>query len=276
MYSPNTNKMNSKETRREFLVEGTVALALLGCDLREEKKPTLRELLPQVKTYYPEIADMPVESSGSFSTAQTHTQWFNLTKLPIDVNFYKNTFIFFEEFSTNLKVPNLKIYDYLLNNQVTSFVLTPDKTKERIIFFLSENTPQPNWAGEGTPRAGTSRRFDKHLIFVKLYSNGQNLPPSSAFTTPILVNNSAVAIEACQSAIRVLTTTDIGNIAQEITCNSLGRAYVLRQNGWNYTEYEKYSRLLTFGPPTGKSNYPAIVLTKEEYEQIPIIQNEKK
>jgi|GEM_PF-3679698 len=213
--------------------------------------------------------NLTAKETGSFIQSDIATTWANLTDNHFIEKKAKDVFLYFETLSERLKE-----LPYIINNiTFTTFKLEKTKANSRLFLILPEEVSMPKYQNDPnyeTPALTyTLEDGKKHLSYIRINNSTQNLPESAAYKNEIEDANLKFFIESCQSSLKVKGENEGENVfGQEIVCNSLGIAFLLKQSGISYKDYEKWASDVTIGP-TPKEQYPLMVIPKEEFENIP-------
>lgn len=221
---------------------------------------------PEITSYYPELRDYPILSKGEFATDRTHTKWLNLSKMGFNPNIALITFRYFEELGKSQK-----IISYLNGNQSIPFGLNQRLRTERVLFFIPQDAPSPNWPNISFT-ASTTGRFTggPYVTFVRIPNSGRDIAPSLVFTTTEAAANKAFSVEACQSSIQISSLTpEVANLGQELVCNSYGVAFASKQTGLAFDKYQSWAKDVLIRQDPKSPSYPLYVLPEQEYNLIP-------
>lgn len=264
-------KGSNKLTRRQFIpLVGVGAAAGVGVLARilEPWNWFSRQPEPEIESYYPELENYQILSKGEFATDRTYTKWFNLSKMDLNPNIALAAFRYFEGVGKNQKVIR-----YPDGNQSIPFGLNQRPRTERVLFFIPQDAPSPNWPNISFT-ATTTGRFTggPYVTFVRIPNSEKDLAPSLVFRTPESAANKAFAIEACQSSVLVgSVSTEAAKLGQEIVCNSWGIAFTIKQRGIKFEEYKNWAKGVLIRQDPKSPSYPLYVLSEQEYSQIPKI-----
>lgn len=228
--------------------------------------PTTPTPEPEVTKYYPELKNYRVLSKGEFNTDRTHTKWFNLSRMSLNPDITLVTYKFFEELGKNQR-----IIRYPDANQGIPIGLNPKPRTERVLFFIPQDTPSPDWPNISYTATTTGRFTDgPYVTFVRVPESIKDLAPSTVFVTPETAANKSFTVEACQSSIQISSSTpEMANLGQEIICNSYGAAFALKQTGKTFDQYQPWAKDVLIRQDPKSPSYPLYILSEQEYNEIP-------
>lgn len=236
---------------------------------------------PEVQQYYPEISGLTTTEDFQFKTDvfQTTVQVINFDKSTVNRSGLKAAYNFFETLASAGFASEYTVHDTTL---YLEFIHSP--YARRNVFVVPADVPNPSWAGstEGSyhGKIGTTSNQlgDPILTLIRIAgeSAGNIVAPNSPFSESRSFLNMVAAVESCHFSIETQTNyrtdailpPDIGERMQEIVCNSLGRAFSMRQDGYSFDSYRDYI-LRTEFPLTEDYAYPWIKLPEELYNRIP-------
>lgn len=229
-------------------------------------KPVTR--YPEIGAYYPTLENYPLLSNGEFSTGWTHTKWFNFSRMNFNPTLARDTFKFFEDLAKSQK-----LISYPYRNQSIPFYLSPRLRTERVLFLIPQEAIPPAWP-DAAYTATTTGQFTNgpYVTFVRIPNTEKDIPASKVFTTVEIAANKFFAVESCQSSLQVSSLdTKMANLGQEIVCNSLGAAFVLKQKGLNFASYNSWAKdVLIRKDPTSPS-FPLYTLNEADYAEMPTV-----
>lgn len=261
-------------TRRQLIIGGTVATGSAIATLLKPwdwliPHPELTIKYQEVKLYYPQIKDYPVFNHGEFTTGNTHTKWFNLTRADFNPQLATIVFKFFEDLGQGQKLIN-----YSYDQRSVPFALDRKPRTERVVFLVPQTAPSPGWPDIAHNATTTGRFTDgPYVTFVRVLNTKKDLPPSQVFTSAELAANKAFAVEACQSSLRIFSLTpEVAHlVGQEIICNSWGIAFTLKQNGMPFEDYQTWAKDTQIRKDPNSPSFSVYVLNENEYAGIPTV-----
>lgn len=274
---PEKHHLSSKPTppkkeglsRREFLKMG-VAISLFGAAVRifEPWNWFSSQPEPEITTYYPELKEYPILAKGEFTVGHIPTKWFNFSGMTFDPVEAAATFDFWERLGSSQRR-----LSYQFGGQIIPFFLSEEPKKDRILFFIPQNAPPPNWSGRNNT-ASTTGLFDNGplLTFIRIPDSGKDITPDKVFTTAESVANQRFLVEVCQSTVYVRSLSiPLANLGQEIICNSYAIAFSLRQRHVPFTNYQALAKEITISKDPQSLPFTLYMLSEQEYSQIPTI-----
>ncbi len=257
--------------RRQILIKiagGTVALAALGTagSLVHNSIEQAKQQSEDLNTYYPELTGKKIKDSGKFTTTYSNVRWYNFTELRFNQQSVQAAYDYFDLF-----VKDPKFIDY----GGVEFGSTKHRQNDKILFIVPQDTPSPKWPDvDDQSIAVTQTGFPNGIpSYIKITDIPAQLPHSTNVDELTINSNISIFTEACQASLQMLPTNkqvnnDLIQVAQELLCNSVSRAFTLKQLGYSYEEYLQWANEATVGP-SAENAIPVSILNQQQYGQIP-------
>lgn len=229
------------------------------------------DLPTEVSTFYPEAAQAyPLLSQGDLRGNFGHVRWFNFTDVSLNEIALKGVYEYFDKLS---RVNTL--YPYSDGNVDIVMGLQPISRQSKNLFIVPEDTPRAWWSKPATPRElPASTYYDIEGIStataVRIFKEKDNkLVEDISYEA-----NSSIAVEACQATVHVgVNRANPTFLAQEIVCNSFGRAFYDRQRGFSYSDYLNHIRSARIGSANSPQDHKHYELGLMQYYEIPEVGN---
>lgn len=263
-HSKQPSKEPSKIDRRLFIGGGIIVVGGIATGIIKPWELFHQQPIPEISLYYPELEGYPIASQGEFTTSNTHTKWFNLSKMIFNPNIAQAALQSFEDLSISQKIT------YYGEREIP-FVFNQRPRKERVIFLIPQDAPSPNWP-DVAYRASTTEKFynGPYITFVRIFQNESDIPESKVFTTPELSANKAFSTEICQSSLQIHSLNpEITGLGQEIICNSYGAAFTLKQMDVTFEQYQAWAKETLIRKDPQSLTFPLYVLSKQDYDLLP-------
>lgn len=263
--SPHSKPPKIGRGRFLYLLGGSILTAAgVATGVLKPWELSRQQPIPEISLYYPELEGYPIASQGEFTTSNTHTKWFNLSKTTFNPSIAQATLQSFEDLSKSQKIA------YYGESKIP-FAFNQRPRKERVIFLIPQDAPSPGWP-DVTYSASTTGRFDNgpYITFVRIFQNKSGIPNSKVFTTPELSANKAFSTEICQSSSQIHSLSpEIAGLGQEIICNSYGAAFTLKQMSVSFDQYQAWAKEVLIRKDDKSPSFPLYVLSKQDYDQLP-------
>lgn len=199
-----------------------------------------------VNKYYPELQRTGLKAKEKMSLAEDNAfgkpvEIFNYTEYALNRESISGIYDFFALLTHNN--PGIRI-KYKLNNNERIFSLVPEsRVKSLTTLLVPVEAPNPNGLDYNGISWGGGDLLGRALSYVRIDNDNTD----QLFTTDKEKVTKSFAVEACQQTVNVLVLDSNGrkiedptetSIAQEILCNSFGRAVAARQLGIPYARYD--------------------------------------
>ena len=254
---------SSKEVnRRDFLkLAGLTALSsiLPACGYKQETPdPTFtQQVYDTLYQYYPYLFNENPRTSTIFKP-DTSAEWvyaLNYTSSHVDWVAVKKLYNFFE---ATIQNPLTLTYKGLSNQSVTFQAIHRSGT--HVLVFVPNTFDEPNFPDRYSSECGT-------LVIPEKYVNISFVRFDDGFSIDNTDANICAYVEICQSTVHVIQP----HPAQEITCNSWGRAIIDKEaNRLPYSGYVDDAQKHFLKGFEGEI-YPLLILPQSVYDLIPAV-----
>lgn len=284
--------MPERFTRRQFL---SLAATLIGipsltaCNNSSSQQEGLRPAPSTVRPaetysitldqfyqlYYPELGATSPSEKGTFLTAGGRdVKWYNFTtEFVFNPDALKQLYEYYEK-----KAQEMIQGDVVdTNGLITHYQMIPNPYKKIGVFFVGNNTPNPNWVQKNLKSFGAETKYSyddgsPNLTVIKA-TNPSSIPRpiGDFFITVEDTANDAIFIEAAQAIFAAVAETGgapAANRVQEVFANSYGHSLYFKQHGLSWSEYQKRTATIGYPFPEGPT-LRFIQLNETQYKDLP-------